>query len=206
MSNTTRRRFLKSTSLFVAASSLPSLARAQTRLPTEKFNTAHVGVGGMGSSDLGQIAGHKKVNVAALCDVDSNALAKALKRFPDAKTFSDYREMLATMGDKIDGVVVSTPDHTHAPAAMTAMNLDKPVYCQKPLTHEIGESRQLRLVAAEKKLVTQMGVQIHSSAVYRRAVRMIQNGAIGKVSEVHAWSNKNWGYDGKQFEKNRECS
>jgi predicted dehydrogenase len=104
------------------------------------------------------------------------------------------------MGDSIDAVVVSTPDHTHAPAAMTALNHNKPVYCQKPLTHEIFEARQLRLTAEKKALPTQMGIQVHSSSIYRRAVEMIQSGVIGKVSQVHAWSSKNWGYDGGEFQ------
>jgi predicted dehydrogenase len=107
--------------------------------------------------------------------------------------------MIDTLGDTMDAVVVSTPDHTHASAAMTALVHNKPVYCQKPLTHEVFEARQLRLMAEKKGLPTQMGIQVHSSAVYRRAVQMIQAGVIGKVSQVHAWSNKNWGYDGGPF-------
>ena len=199
-----RRRFLKSSALFAGAAvgfSGVSTAFAK-RSPTrslEKLRTAHIGVGGMGASDLGSIATHANVEIAALCDVDKNILAKASETHAGAKTFVDFREMISSLGDSIDAVVVSTPDHTHAPAAMTAMLAGKPVYCQKPLTHEIFESRELRLIAEEKKLVTQMGVQIHSAAVYRRAVRMIQDGVIGKVSAVHAWSNKNWGYDGGEF-------
>lgn len=165
-----------------------------------KLRTAHIGVGGMGGADLGSIASHGSVEVAALCDVDSGNLDGAAGSFPNAKKFKDFREMITAMGDTIDAVVVSTPDHTHAPAAMTAMLAGKPVYCQKPLTHEVFEARKLRLFAEEKKLVTQMGIQVHSSSVYRRAVQMIQSGVIGKVSQVHAWSNKNWGYDGPAFE------
>lgn len=167
----------------------------------EKLRTAHIGVGGMGGADLGSIASHSKVEVAALVDVDANTLKGASQKHPGAETFVDYREMLNKLGDKIDAVVISTPDHTHAPAAMSALNLNKPVYCQKPLTHEVFEARKLREVAEQKNLVTQMGIQVHSSAPYRRAVEMIQSGAIGKVSEVHAWSNKNWGYDGGAFAK-----
>jgi predicted dehydrogenase len=150
----------------------------------------------MGASDLGSVSSHEKVEVAALCDVDSQRLQAASAKHPNAKTFADYREMLTKLGDSVDAVVVSTPDHTHAPAAMSALNLGKPVYCQKPLTHEVFEARQLRQVAESRKLVTQMGIQVHSSSPYRQAVKMIQDGVIGKVSRVHAWSNKNWGYDG----------
>lgn len=154
----------------------------------------------MGGADLGSIAAHPDVEVAALCDIDSQRLSEAHSRHPAAKTYIDYREMLTALGDTIDAVVVSTPDHTHAPASMLALNQNKPVYCQKPLTHEVFEARQLRQVAESKKLVTQMGIQVHSAAPYRQAVRIIQEGFIGKVSQVHAWSNKNWGYDGAAFE------
>lgn len=190
----TRRTFLVTAA--VAAGWNGSRSRLVAASPGGRLRTAHVGVGGMGSADLGSIASHPQVEVAALCDVDQQTLEKAAARHPHARTFRDFREMLATLGDTIDAVVVSTPDHTHAPAAMSALNLGKAVYCQKPLTHEVHEARQLRRVAETKGLVTQMGIQVHSSAVYRRAARMIQEGVIGKVSHVHAWSSKNWGYDG----------
>jgi predicted dehydrogenase len=153
----------------------------------------------MGGADLNSVSSHPKVEVAALCDVDLARLNSAHARHPKAKTFRDYREMISSLGDTIDAVVVSTPDHTHAPAAMTALTHDKPVYCQKPLTHEVFEARQLRLVAEKKQLPTQMGIQVHSDVKYRRAVAIIQSGAIGKVSRVYAWSGKNWGYDGAAF-------
>ncbi len=195
MSHPIRRRdFLKSGAAITAFGVLSAGAAAAS--PNGKLRTAHIGVGGMGGSDLGSVASHKQVEVAALCDVDERILNGAKGRFPHAKTFRDYREMLDSLGDAIDAVVVSTPDHTHAPAAMTAMNLGKPVYCQKPLTHEVFEARQLRLTAEKNKLPTQMGIQVHSSPTYRRAVEMIQSGVIGKVSRVYAWSSKNWGYDG----------
>lgn len=195
---THRRDFIKAGAATAALTLLPHGAQAAS--PNSKLRTAHIGVGGMGGRDLKSVASHPKVEVAALCDVDLALLNGAHTRHPHAKTFRDYRELIADMGDSIDAVVVSTPDHTHAPAAMTAMNHDKPVYCQKPLTHEVFEARQLRLVAEKKGLVTQMGIQVHSLAPYRRAVAMIQGGVIGKVSQVHAWSFKNWGYDGGPLE------
>lgn len=198
----TRRTFLMAGGAVTAGALLARPAFARARV--EKFRTAHIGVGGMGGSDLRSIASHANVEVAAICDVDANTLEAVKKQYPNAKAFADFREMISESGDKIDGVVVSTPDHTHASAAMTAMNAGKPVYCQKPLTHEAFEARQLRLVAAKKNLVTQMGIQIHSHAAYRRAVQMIQDGVIGKVSQVHAWSNKNWGYDGGAFDLGSE--
>ena len=191
-----RRSFLKTSTVFATFGVLRN-ARAES--PNGKLRTAHVGVGGMGGADLKQIASHAMVEVAGLCDVDSGRLESAGSRHPQAKRFRDFRHMLAELGDTVDAVVVSTPDHTHAPAAMTGLQAGKPVYCQKPLTHEVFEARQLRRVAEEKQLVTQMGIQVHSSAVYRQAVKTIQQGAIGKVSQVHAWSSKNWGYDGGSF-------
>ena len=194
-----RRQFVKASAALAASSILPSPLRAYEQ--NARLRTAHVGVGGMGGSDLKSVSSHAGVEVAALCDVDAKILDKAGAMFPNARTFRDYREMISEMGDTIDACVVSTPDHTHAPAAMTAMNHGKPVYCQKPLTHEVFEARQLRLVAEKKGLVTQMGIQASAGLPYRRATQMIQSGVIGKVSRVLAWSYKNWGYDGPAFTK-----
>ena len=154
----------------------------------------------MGGADRGALRGHKKVNVVGLCDIDSGRLDAAKKDSPMAETYTDYREIFEKMGDRIDAAVVSTPDHTHAPASMLALNLGKHVYCQKPLTHDVYEARQVRLIAEKQGVATQMGIQIHSSNEYRTATQLIQEGTIGKVSEVHAWSNKNWGYDGPAYE------
>ncbi|WP_164100813.1 Gfo/Idh/MocA family protein [Candidatus Laterigemmans baculatus] len=192
-----RRGFLKAGAALASTTLVPVRGRAAS--PNGRLRTAHIGVGGMGGADLRSIASHPQVEVAVLCDVDQTRLAAAHEQHPGAKTFQDYREMFSALGDSFDAVVVSTPDHTHAPAAMMALQHDKPVYCQKPLTHEVFEARQLRKVAAQKGVPTQMGIQVHSSAPYRRAVKMIQSGVIGKVSQVHAWSNKNWGYDGPAF-------
>ncbi len=162
----------------------------------EKLRTAHIGVGNMGMADLKAISSHPAVEVAALCDVDAINLSVASKMHPKARIFFDYRTMLEEMGNKIDAVIVSTPDHTHAPASLMAMNMNKPVYCQKPLTHYVSESREMKRLAAEKGLVTQMGIQVHSFYDYKLATLLIQSGIIGKVHTVHAWSPKNWGYDG----------
>lgn len=167
-------------------------------LPLNKVRTAHIGVGNMGAEDLKAIASHDKVEVVALCDVDSRMLEAAKALYPDAKTYKDYRVMLKEMKDGIDAVIVSTPDHTHAPASTLAMEMDKAVYCQKPLTHHVAEARTMRKMAAEKNLVTQMGIQVHSFYDYKLATLLIQDGIIGKVKRVHAWSPKNWGYDGPE--------
>jgi len=194
-----RRHFLQTTALATAASAFPLTAKSASA--NGKLRTAHIGVGGMGMSDLRSIMSHPMVEVAALCDVDSKFLETAAALHPHAKTYRDFREMLSEFGDRIDAVVVSTPDHTHAPAAMSALNLLKPVYCQKPLTHDIFEARQLRSTAEARGLVTQMGIQIHSHQEYRRAKAMIQAGVIGKVKQIYAWCNKSWGYDGGPLEK-----
>lgn len=162
----------------------------------EKLRTAHIGVGNMGMADLKAISSHSAVDVVALCDVDAVNLSVAHKMHPGARIFFDYRKMLEEMGSEIDAVIVSTPDHTHAPASLMAMNMNKPVYCQKPLTHYVSESREMKRLAAEKGLVTQMGIQVHSFYDYKLATLLIQSGIIGKVHTVHAWSPKNWGYDG----------
>lgn len=189
-----RRDFLKNAATLAGVTLLPSSVWALVK--NGKLRTAHIGVGGMGWADLGSIASHPQVEVTALCDVDANFLAAAKKAHPKAKAFSDYRKLFDQMGNDIDAVIVSTPDHTHAPASLRAMELGKPVYCQKPLTHHVSEARAMRKLAEEKKLVTQMGIQIHSWKEYRGTVQLIQSGIIGKVHTVRAWSNKNWGYDG----------
>lgn len=199
-----KREFLKKSSLLMASSAiLPSAVfsckekEAKTALKAkENIRTAHIGVGNMGLADLNDISSHTKVDVVALCDVDSNMLNAAAEKHPKARLYADYRKMLSDMADEIDAVIVSTPDHTHAPASMMAMNLDKPVYCQKPLTHHVSEARQMRKLAKKKNLVTQMGIQVHSFYDYKMATLLIQSGIIGKVHTVHAWSPKNWGYDG----------
>jgi len=190
-----KREFLKKSSVGALGIMLaPSILKAG--FPKDKLRTAHIGVGNMGMEDLKAVSSHSAVEVIALCDVDALNLSAAHKMHPGARIFFDYRAMLEEMGDEIDAVIVSTPDHTHAPASLMAMNMDKPVYCQKPLTHYVSESREMKKVAAEKGLVTQMGIQVHSFYDYKLATLLIQSGIIGKVHTVHAWSPKNWGYDG----------
>ena len=189
-----RRQFLQSTALFSTYSFFPS--SLWQRIKNGTLYTAHIGVGGMGGADLNSIASHSSVKVAALCDVDSTILNKTQQVHSHAKTFKDYRKLFDELGNDIDAVIVSTPDHTHAPASLMAMEHGKPVYCQKPLTHDVSEARAMRKIAREKNLVTQMGIQIHSWNQYRGTVKLIQSGIIGKVKRVRAWSNKNWGYDG----------
>ncbi len=189
-----KRDFIKTAAALTSLTLLPSVAWAFAK--NERIRTAHIGIGGMGAADLNAISSHKLVEVTALCDVDSNSLAAAKKLHPNAKVFSDYRKLLNEMENSIDAVIVSTPDHTHAPASIMAMNMGKPVYCQKPLAHHVSELRTMRKLQGNNNLITQMGIQIHSWNEYRGTVLLIQSGIIGKVSRVRAWSPKNWGYDG----------
>ncbi len=193
-----RRQFLKNSAAMASISLLPSSVWALAK--NQKLRTAHIGVGGIGVEDLRFISSHHAVEVVAICDVDSNTLATAAKLHPEAQTFTDYRIMLKTLKNDIDAVIVSTPDHTHAPASMMAMKMGKSVYCQKPLSHHVSEARSMRKLAKDKKLTTQMGIQVHSFYDYKLATLLIQSGLIGKVNTVHAWSPKNWGYDGPEPE------
>ena len=188
-----RGEFLKLTGAAGLAAILPVPSWAFSE---KKIKTAHIGVGNMGFSDLEAISSHKDVTVFALCDVDKNYLLQASKAFPEAKIYSDYRLMLSELKNEIGAVIVSTPDHTHAPASLMAMELGIPVYCQKPLAHHVSEVRDMMQLAKEKNLITQMGIQVHSFYDYKLASILIKGGIIGKVSTVIAWSNKNWGYDG----------
>ena len=192
-----KRDFLKKSGIgALGLMAAPSMLNAKTnQSPDGKLRTAHIGVGNMGGEDLRDISSHADVEVVALCDVDAINLSAARKLHPKARVFFDYRVMLDEMADEIDSVIVSTPDHTHAPASLYAMNKGKNVYCQKPLTHYVAESREMKKVAEEKGLVTQMGIQVHSFYDYMLATLLIQDGIIGKVHTVHAWSPKNWGYD-----------
>ena len=178
----TRRRFLQG----VSATALfgPLMARAQTT--AETVNIACIGVGGKGWSDMQECSVGN--NIVAICDIDNERLGKAASEFPKAKRYSDWRKLLEQ--NDIDAVTISTPDHTHAPATMTAMLAGKHVYTQKPLTHSVFESRRLREVADEKKLITQMGIQHHATARLKLAVHAIQDGVIGKVHETHVWTDR----------------
>src|SRR5438132_13043882 len=185
-----RRQFLKQASLagfgfWVAG----GLMRADSRSANEKLNIACIGVGGKGLSDTEHAS--RFGNIVALSDIDDNRLnAERLKKFEKAKRYNDFRKMFDDMHKTIDAVTVSTPDHTHAVAAMTAMKLGKHVYCQKPLAHTVFEARAMREAAAQFQVATQMGNQGSASDKLREAIEVIQSGAIGPVREVHVWTNR----------------
>lgn len=182
---TNRRSFLRQSTLAASALGFPAVVRSAS--PNSKLQVASVGVNGMGYSDVKNIGTHDAVKFVGFCDIDSTRFDKADADFPGVAHFTDFREMFAKLGDQIDAVSVSTPDHMHATVAMAAMRNGKHVYCQKPLAHTVWEARQMRLLAEKAGVTTQMGNQIHSAIEYRLGTRLIKEGAIGKVKEVHSW-------------------
>ncbi len=192
MSRLTRRRWLRNTTLAGIAlwTTGSSRARGQAASPNEKLDIALIGSGGRGAANL---AGVQSENIVALCDVDQRRAASTFARYPKVPKFADYRVMLDKMENRIDAVVVSTPDHTHAPASVFAMRRGKHCYCEKPLVHEIHEARAMAHLAAEKQLATQMGTQIHAGANYRRVVELIESGVIGPVRECYVWIGRSEG-------------
>lgn len=176
-----RRRFLAASSAAIAA---PMFVRA--RNANDKLNLAVIGVADRGGANLAGVA-HE--NIAVLCDVDGQRLEKARGQFKTAEGFEDYRVMFDKAAAKFDAVVISTPDHSHCLPAAIAMTLGKHVYCEKPLAYSVNEVRLMRRLAAEKKLVTQMGTQIHAGENYRRVVEIVQSGLLGKIERVHVWLN-----------------
>jgi predicted dehydrogenase len=146
----------------------------------------------MAGSDIGSLTASKNLKLVAVAEVDAGRAADIKKKFPDLRVYTDWRVLLDKEKD-LHSVNVSTPDHMHAPITMTAIHRGLHVYTQKPLTQTIYEARQLTKAAADKKVVSQMGIQIHSAAEHRTIVATVQAGAIGKVKEVHSWSGKQWG-------------
>ena len=185
-----RRLFLQGA---VAATALASQP-AKVWSANDRLKLGFIGVGGRGGGNLRTLAATEAIDVAAVCDVNSNHLGKAKEQFPGAKAFEDFRQLYDTVGDQLDAVVVSTTEHTHAFATMPALKMGKHVYCEKPLTHNVAEARAItEAAAANPKLVTQMGTQIHAGENYRRVVELIQTKAIGNVREVHVWVSRAWG-------------
>jgi predicted dehydrogenase len=158
----------------------------------------NIGIIGVGNRAAANISGVESENIVALCDIDEEYLRRAATDFPKAKTYVDFRKLLEQ--PDIDAVVISTADHTHAVATLMALESGEHVYCEKPLTHTVQEARAVAKAAARTKLATQMGTQIHASSNYRRVVELIRSGAIGQVTEAHAFCNKSWGGDGRSPE------
>ncbi len=183
----TRRQFLRRSALGGAG----FLVLAHSRLAfayeaNAKLNVAGIGVSGQGRGDLDNVAGLGQ-NLVALCDADWKYAADTFKKYPQARTFKDFRVMLDQMNKEIDAVVVATPDHTHAVAAVAAMKHGKHVYCEKPLTRTVREARVMRETALKTKVVTQMGNQGSASGRLRRAVELAWGGVLGEIREAHVW-------------------
>ena len=158
--------------------------------PSDKLNIAAIGAGGKGSSDIRNAYNEGANNVVALCDVDRGSAKGSIERFPKAKFFTDFRVMLEEMGKHIDAVTISAPDHIHGVAGMSAMQLGKHVYIQKPLAHNIYEVRQLTEAARKYKVVSQMGNQGASNPGQVQLSKWFDTGVIGDVHTVHVWTNR----------------
>jgi len=178
---------------FTLACQMPS-AHTQRLKEGMRLRHAAVGCGGMGSSDLAQISSHPDVDVVALCDVDSETLAKAAALHPNARTFYSWQDMFAAMAGEIDSVHVTIPDHNHAIVAAWSLAMGMHVYCQKPLTHDVWEARMLQDAARRNGAVTQMGIQNHSASNYRSALAFFETDPVGPVSEVHVWTDRPAGW------------
>ncbi len=189
-SRISRRTALKR--LTAAGMLAPFAFRLHAAAPSETVYHASFGANGMALSDIGSLTASKHLKLVAVADVDLSRAAEVKKRFPEVKVYQDWRELL-DKEKNLNSANISTPDHMHAPITMRAMQQGLHVYTQKPLTQTIYEARQLTKVAGDKKLVSQMGIQIHSHDVHRTVVATIQGGAIGKVKEVYSWSGKHWG-------------
>ncbi|MEE2935016.1 MAG: Gfo/Idh/MocA family oxidoreductase, partial [Planctomycetota bacterium] len=181
-----RRTILRASALscvgFVHGGVSRRLSAAQNS--NEKLNIACIGVGGRGSANVRGLAGE---NLVAFVDVDEKRAADSFKRYPGVKRFTDFRRMLDRVGKDLDGVAISTPDHAHFHPALAAMQLGLHVYLEKPLAHNVWETRTLTDLAKEKGLATQLGAQRHAMDNMHRVVELIQSGAIGNVQEVHCW-------------------
>ncbi len=193
--NKISRRSFQKRSLGLAAGAMASAYwPRQSFGQSDQLRVAFIGVGGRGNANLRTISKQPGVQVVALCDVNDQSLSNAAKDFSDARRFFDFRELYSELKEsEYDAVVVSTAEHTHAYATMPALKRGKHVYCEKPLTHNVVEARQITEAAAKAGVVTQMGTQIHAEPNYHRVVELIQSGAIGPVHEVHVWVGRTWG-------------
>ncbi|MCX5685405.1 MAG: Gfo/Idh/MocA family oxidoreductase [Planctomycetota bacterium] len=189
MSQVNRRAFLVGAATAAAFTVVPRyvLGGPGQTAPSNKLNIAGIGLNGMGAGDISHCTSE---NIVALCDVDKNVLDREAKKYPGAKLHTDFRKMLDTQKE-IDAVVVATPDHNHAVVSITAMKMGKHCHCQKPLAHSAYECRQMAKVAKEMKVATQMGNQGQAGEEARLIQEYIWSGAVGKVTEIHAGSNRN---------------
>ncbi len=195
----TRRQFTRS--LLAGAGALglaPAFLRGQNL--NNKLNIAIIGAGGRGASNTQDVSSG---NITVLCDVNGQNLDRAAVKHPQARRYADFRKVFDRPND-FDAVVVSVCEHTHAFATLLALQHQKHVYCEKPLTYNIWEARRIREVAAKTRVATQMGIQIHATENYRQVVELVQGGAIGAVSEVHVWVSRAWGWQSQEAAKRNQ--
>ncbi|MFD1095884.1 Gfo/Idh/MocA family protein [Salegentibacter chungangensis] len=193
ISSTSRRNFIKSTAIATTGMMIVPrhvLGGPGYIAPSDRLVVAGIGVGGKGQSDIQSFAKTGKAEIGFLCDVDDRRAAKSIARFPKAKYYKDWRELFDKEAKNIDAVSVSTPDHNHAVQTMAAMELGKPVYVQKPLTHDIYEARKLTEAAKKYKIVTQMGNQGASGDGVRKMMEWYNAGLLGKVHTVYCWTDR----------------
>ena len=187
-----RRSFIKTLSVTaLGAPFITSGLRGQS--PNSQLRHASFGASGMAWSDITELTKLKEVRLVAVAEVDETKTGDLRKKFPEAKIYKDWRQLIDKEHKNLDSVNVSTPDHMHAPIGMTALQAGLNVYGQKPLAHDIFEVRRLTEAARNLKRVTQMGIQIQSNTHYRLAVKLVRDGVIGKIKEVHSWVPKSWG-------------
>ncbi len=183
-----RRKFLKQTSLSTVGIFLTGCLTSTRKIsPNDKLNLGIIGVANRAAENFSAVSSQ---NIVALCDVDDTYLRGASQKCPGARTYNDFRRLLERKD--LDAVVISTPDHVHAPATLMALRHGLHVYCEKPLTHTVSEARLVAETARKHKRVTQMGTQIHAEKNYRRVVELVQSGAIGPIQEVHHWVGSVW--------------
>jgi len=183
-----RRQFITRSVAATGACLVAIHARSQKLSPNARLNIGMIGVANRAGDDLKEVSTE---NIVALCDIDDRYLDAAKQKYPRAKTYNDFRRLL-DQGD-IDAIVVGTPDHTHAVAAVAALKSGRHVYCEKPLARTISETRIITDTARKQNRVMQIGTQIHAGSNYRRVVELVQSGAIGPVNEVHVWVGATYG-------------
>lgn len=187
-----RRSFIKKTAAAGAAFSIvPSFVLGGNHIPpSDTLYIGAIGVGGRGGGVVGELSQTGKVKFVALCDVDDKRAANSYLAHPKAKKYKDFRKIYDNHLDEIDGIMVATPDHTHAVISLPFMRAKKNAYVEKPLTHNIHEARLMAKTAKEYGVVTQMGNQGASGDGIRLAQEWINAGVIGKVHRVDCWTNR----------------
>ncbi|MDD2600429.1 MAG: Gfo/Idh/MocA family oxidoreductase [Kiritimatiellae bacterium] len=190
MKNMNRRQFMAASGAAALAMGGYAISTPRKTVARDKINHACIGVGGMGYHDLQNFLSHPRARIVAICDVDANHLKKAAELVPEARCYTDWRELLAKEGDQIDSINAAVPDHMHLPIALTAMRAGKHVYCQKPLCHDVAECRQLAETARKTGVITQLGTQHASGAGDRMAVQWLRERLIGTVQRVILCSNR----------------